>query len=49
MDVLILGNIDEDKLVGNIPSLGRRLGREINYSINGVESSEGRRKREMDS
>ena len=44
MDLLIVGNIDGDKFVENIPSLGRRLGREINYSIKGVEEFRKKRK-----
>jgi len=44
MDLLIVGNIDEDERVENIPSLGRRLGREINYSIDGVEEFRKKKK-----
>ena len=37
IDLLIVGNIDEDKLLESLPNLERRLGREINYSIYGLE------------
>jgi hypothetical protein len=48
MDLLIVGNIEGDKFVENIPSMGRRLGREINYSINGVEEARRKKKQGMD-
>jgi predicted nucleotidyltransferase len=37
IDLLIVGSIDEDKLLESLPNLERRLGREINYSIYGLE------------
>lgn len=45
IDLLIVGNIDEDKLVENLPSLERRLGREINFSVYGLEEL-GKKKKE---
>jgi predicted nucleotidyltransferase len=44
IDLLIVGNIDEDKLVESLPSLERRLGRGINYSVYGLEEL-GKKKR----
>ncbi len=45
IDLLIVGNIDKDKLSESLPNLERRLGREINYSIFRVE--ELRKKKEV--
>jgi predicted nucleotidyltransferase len=44
IDLLIVGNIDEDRLLGSLPNLERRLGREINYSIYGLEDFRKKKK-----
>jgi predicted nucleotidyltransferase len=43
VDLFIVGNIDEDKLLESVADLENKLGREINYSICGLE--EFRKKR----
>jgi len=44
IDLLIVGNIDEDKLLESLPNLERRLRREINYSIYGLEEFRKKKK-----
>jgi predicted nucleotidyltransferase len=37
IDLLIIGKLNEDKLIGEINNLERKLQREINYTIYGKE------------
>jgi hypothetical protein len=45
--LFIVGSIDEDKLLERLPKLERRLGREINYTIYGIEEF-GKKRKEAD-
>lgn len=47
IDLFIVGSIAEDKLLERLPKLERRLGREINYTIYGIEEF-GKRRKETD-
>jgi predicted nucleotidyltransferase len=44
IDLFIVGNIDEDKLLESVGNLESKLGREINYSICGFEEFRKKRK-----
>ncbi len=44
IDLFLVGDIDEDKLLERFPDLESRLGREINYSIYGLEEFRKKRK-----
>lgn len=44
INLFLVGDIDEDKLLENFPDLESRLGREINYSIHGLEEFRKKRK-----
>ena len=37
IDLFLVGTIDENKLLERLPNLERRLGREINYTVYGIE------------
>jgi predicted nucleotidyltransferase len=44
IDLFLVGGIDEDELLESLPSLESKLGREINYSIYGLEEFRKKRK-----
>ena len=44
IELFVVGNIDGDKLLVSLPNLERRLGREINYSIYGLDEFRKKRK-----
>lgn len=44
IDLFLVGDINEDKLLESFPDLESRLGREINYSIYGLEEFRKKRK-----
>ena len=44
IDLFLVGDIDEDKFLESLPNLERRLGREINYTIYGLEEFRKKKK-----
>ena len=44
LDLFLVGDIDEDKFLESLPNLERRLGREINYTISGLEEFRKKKK-----
>ncbi len=44
IDLLVIGKVDEDKLIEEISKLERKLQREINYAIYGKEDFEKKKK-----